>query len=78
VVGQTGETCKAALYEITRGVQGYPHLTTKSDKKCRQSLDRPAIVRGERVHSRDDDATHRASLSSVALDTMQSPSQAAL
>lgn len=73
VVGQAGKSRKAALYEITPYVHGYPQLTSKSDKNRCQSLDRPAIARGDRVHGRDDDSTHRASLSSVALDTLQSP-----
>jgi hypothetical protein len=44
LVGQPGKFRKATFDNITHSVNGYPHLTSKSDKIRRHKLDRPVIV----------------------------------
>jgi len=43
-------------------------ISESGNKRCHE-LDRPAIVRGDRIHSRNDDSTHCVSLNSMGLDS---------
>jgi hypothetical protein len=72
LLGHTGKFCKAVFYKITQSADTYPDVISKSDKNRCRDFDRTAHVDGDRVHSWDDNRTHRVALNSVGLDSYYS------
>jgi hypothetical protein len=62
LAGHTSKFRKAVFYEITRSANAYLDVIAKSDRNRCDHLDRSADVHGDRVHSWDDNRTHRVAL----------------
>jgi len=62
LVGYTSKFCKAVFYEITHSANTCLDVISKGDRNRCHYLDRSADVHGDRVHSWDENRTHRVAL----------------